>query len=1491
MKKYYLTGLALLGLAGVWLPLGAQSVTIGGGSSNSDGTSSDPIDGFFNSMHYQVVYTAAELTTAGLPAGATLTGIGWSVSQDYGGGILENYTVRIALTPATDCATHNTATLTQVVDPFSYDPTVQTTGNYDMITFNTGFVWDGTNSILVDICTGTDNAYVSPYGGVRTITSTDGSRFVRQDNGYDLCAVPTDATSGVTSYGSNGNKPEVRFNYTYTPPAIDMSATMLVSPSGISCFGPNQVVTLRIKNLGSSDIDFSVNPATINCSTTGPNATSFSPVVINTGTLVVGATQDVDITTTYDMSLSGTYTFNGSISVAGDGNALNDALLPTNIDVSRVNTFPHIEGFSATPNPPFYIVQESGAGNWAIQTTGSMANPSLTPVLDPGYAFFNSYSYSVGTTSLLVTPCYDMTALVTPAIDIWMSQDDIYSSSDDRIEIVVSTDGGMTWSAAVQTLYEYNAAYSTADWLKYTVNLATYAGNSSVRIGLRAISDYGNNMGIDRIKVYDMPLLDAQPVALVNPVTAGCHSSGESVDVTVTNNGLNAIDFTVNPMTINVDVTGASTQNFNVVINTGTLGSGASANFNVTTACDLTTAGTHNFSVTTSLTGDGDNTNDNYTAGVDVADINTFPSLENFDGAHLGWAIQQVNGSGNWTYQSGNMSNPTLAPLSPNVKVYFNSYSYSTNTRSRLISPCVNLSSLTVPTVEFYMSQDNVYSTSNDRVEVVISTDGGLTWSSPIYTAARYNADYSTPGWKKFEVCLSAYAGQTIQIGFDGVSAYGNNFAIEDVSVLENPLPVAGTTLPVASVVCPGGNTDVNISGQAGNIQWQSSADNITFTNIAGETNTTVNTGSLSSSTYFRAMITRGGCLLADSSTVSFVTISAPVLSASVTDVGCAGNDGAVDLTVSGGTPGYTYSWSNSAATEDISGLSTGTYTVTVTDANSCTNSATATVGIQPGVLNIANVSVTDVLCNGATTGGVDITTSGGTTPFTYSWSNSASTEDISGVIAGIYTVTITDDQGCTISTTATVTEPTALQLNITGTDALCNGSTDGSADLTVTGGVAAYTYDWSNSASTEDLSSIAAGTYDVIVTDNNGCTATSSVSISEPTAIVSGTVPADVTCNGLSDGSGDLTVSGGTAGYSYSWSNGPVTEDISGVSAGTYTVTITDANGCQQIDSVIISEPALLTAPVSSTPVLCFGGNTGEATVNPAGGVSGYLYSWSTGGTSATESGLAFGTYTVTVTDGNGCTVSSTVSISQPTLLVSSILSHTDALCNGSADGTATANAGFGTPGYSYSWTPSGGNTAVATGLAIGTYTVTVTDNNGCTASSTVIITEPTVITASATTQDEIGGNDGSIDLTTSGGSPGYTYSWSNGSNVEDISGLAGGTYTVTVTDDNGCTQSFTFTVNSQLGVEDNDGAGDISIYPNPSNGLVNISIQTAGIQDLKLEVMDINGKLLVIKNLQNTGNGMIVPMDLTDLANGTYIIRLSNNKTSEIKRIIISK
>ncbi|MBW8051105.1 MAG: hypothetical protein FVQ77_12350, partial [Cytophagales bacterium] len=621
---------------------------------------------------------------------------------------------------------------------------------------------------------------------------------------------------------------------------------------------------------------------------------------------------------------------------------------------------------------------------------------------------------------------------------------------------------------------------------------------------------------------------------------------------------------------------------------------------------------------------------------------------------------------------------------------------------------------------------------------------------------------------------------------------------ITDVNGCTTTASITITEPPVLVVGAAG--TDVTCNGlcdgsAASTVSGGTSPYAYSWSPSGGTGPTAIN---LCAGTYTVTVTDVNGCI--DSATV---IISEPLVLTTTTtqnNVTCFGAcDGDATATLSGGTSPYTYAWDDPGlqTTQTAIGLCAGTYNVVVSDFNSCTDTATLTI-TEPAVLS-ASILATNVSCNGACDGAANLTVTGGTAPYTHSWSNGATTEDISALCASTYSDTVTDANGCIIIASITITEPAILIASIVGTNVSCFGACDGAADLTVTGGTAPYTHLWSNGATTEDLTGICAGTYTDTITDVNGCIATAAITISEPAVLSTSIVGTNVSCNGLCDGAANLSVTGGTAPYTFLWSTLATTEDIAGLCAATYSVDVTDNNGCIVSNSVIISEPPLLTSSVIGTNVSCFGVCDGTVDLTVTGGTGSYTHLWSNGATTEDLTALCAGTYTDTITDDNGCITTATITITEPPVLVVGA-AGVDVTCNGACDGSAASTVSGGTSPYTYSWSPSGGTGPTAINLCAGTYTVTVTDVNGCIDSATVIISEPPALTT-ATTQNNgscFGLCDGDATATPSGGISPYTYSWNDPGlqTTQTASGLCAGTYDVVVTDANGCTDTVTVTI-----------------------------------------------------------------------------------------------
>ena len=512
-------------------------------------------------------------------------------------------------------------------------------------------------------------------------------------------------------------------------------------------------------------------------------------------------------------------------------------------------------------------------------------------------------------------------------------------------------------------------------------------------------------------------------------------------------------------------------------------------------------------------------------------------------------------------------------------------------------------------------------------------------------------------------------------------------------------------------------------------------------------------------------------------------------------------SNGGANVSVSGGIPPYKFSWSNGSILQNLSSAPSGNYTCMVTDANGCLKTIEAII-TQPSSLEASIAAVKNIKCNGNTDGSVNINVSGGAPPYTYAWSNGATTENLNDVAAGTYSVLITDAIGNKKSLKAIISQPLLFSLKIDKLKNLtCFESNNGAITTSVVGGTAPYKFTWSNGAVTNDLQNISAGEYSVTATDMNGCQQTQEVKITQPSELeVNTVVVINLNCEGESKGAIDIDVKGGMLPYSYSWSTGAKTQDLSGLPAGSYSVRITDANRCLKTIAETITEPEELVVNVSSVKNNnCHGDRKGSISINSTGGIAPYTYKWSNGSTLVNLDSLATGKYNVIVTDSKGCIGKAEAEIEEPKMLSAILDNAKNVSCNGKSTGEINISVSGGVEPYSYNWS-NGGVTQDIQNLPVGDYSANITDANGCNNNHIkASVKEPSLLKIKLDTVVNIACNGnrlGSIAISVEGGTKPYSYTWTNGAVLEDISRLQSGTYTVNVKDNNGCAETLTTTI-----------------------------------------------------------------------------------------------
>ncbi|MEO8069294.1 MAG: choice-of-anchor L domain-containing protein [Flavobacteriales bacterium] len=741
-------------------------------------------------------------------------------------------------------------------------------------------------------------------------------------------------------------------------------------------------------------------------------------------------------------------------------------------------------------------------------------------------------------------------------------------------------------------------------------------------------------------------------------------------------------------------------------------------------------------------------------------------------------------------------------------------------------------------------------------------------------------------------------------------------------------------------VSCSGNDGSIDLTVTNGTAPYQ-----FDWTGPSGYASLAEDISALGAGSYAITVVDANGCTNSNT-----VTLTAPGLMQATLAVSgnvCDGtDDGAIDLSLNGGTGPYTTTWTGpngfSSSNEDITALAGGTYTVSVSDAGTCSGTWGATIAASQPYgfdLYVSDYGNFHIPCSGDSSGVIEVDLTGGAGPLNIVWTGpngftANNLTDLSGLVAGDYTVNIIDANGCALDSTITLTEPaTAVGATLSaalfpsGTNVSCNGVSDGFIDLSVMGGTAPYLFDWrgpdSTIFSTEDISGLVAGTYELVVTDTNQCSFTTSIILTEPDSALLATATLsqfvggyNTSCNGNSDGSIGVSVSGGNGGNAFSWT-GPnnftsTSDTLSGIGAGTYTLTVTDINGCLNTQNIAVTAPQPLDpvlAPFaypSGSNTSCDGTSDGSINATVLGGVPTYILAW-TGpngftSTNAAISGLAPGTYCLSVTDTNNCSMQECVDIVANTAMTSST-SSTNANCGSTAGGIDLTVTGGGAP-YSFDW-ENGAQTEDIAGVIADTYSVTITDMNGCSIVDSATVAGSPAVAASANTSAVFcnGGNDGGIDLSVLAGTGPYNFDWSNGDDTEDLGGLIADDYTVTITDAMGCTWSNTYTVgesaalvvDSTIAVQGN--GYNVSSYNGHDGGIAlnvtggnapytyewNTGATTANVNGLAagtytVTITDANGCTLMLSFTLNQPTDLVMPTGFSpngDGSNDAYVVQ----------------
>ena len=529
-------------------------------------------------------------------------------------------------------------------------------------------------------------------------------------------------------------------------------------------------------------------------------------------------------------------------------------------------------------------------------------------------------------------------------------------------------------------------------------------------------------------------------------------------------------------------------------------------------------------------------------------------------------------------------------------------------------------------------------------------------------------------------------------------------------------------------------------------------------------------------------------------------------------------------VSIQNGSGQYIYNWSNGDTTNNVTNLGPGNYDCIITDQNwqQCTDTISISID-EPDSLNITE-NINPLLCFGDNNASVNLTISGGISPYNEIWANGITPNNLG---PGIYSYTIIDSNGCTVNDSIIILEPIELTSTISSIDITNCIIDDGAIDLNVSGGTGQISYTWNNGSTNEDLVNLSAGTYIVVISDSNGCILTDTAVIDNYVSLLSISLSSplyngeNLNCYADNSGSISSTTTGGVGQLVYTWSNGQTATSISNLSAGTYSLNIIDGLGCSATESIILSEPDELTSTYIKTDVSCFNANDGSAIVNFFGGTTGsvpgdtnYILGWQ-GLTNilfnpitqfetsvVAPNGIPAGIYPYSVTDLNGCTIYDTITIIEPDSLfityATSNFSGFEIDCAGENSGEINIQINGGTAPFNHYLNGITQNSYNITNLVAGNYMDSIVDFNGCSASVSITLYEPDTLNGSLTSTqlDCYGDCDGEIYSSINGGVLPYNLQWNNGDTTDTITGICDGSYNLSITDQNGCNENVTISL-----------------------------------------------------------------------------------------------
>lgn len=1209
-----------------------------------------------------------------------------------------------------------------------------------------------------------------------------------------------------------------------TPPTVDMSTTAVLAPSVNGCYSNSETIEVTIENVSADTMDFASTNTTVGVNITGPNATTLN-TVLTSGTLLPNASQNVIITTTYDMTGVGTYNFQAFVNAPGDGLVINDTLPAVSRVQTPLATLPSavdFNGFTGTNlNAVFPDWTEADDFPLPTGTTslwndeddlGSVGNKTAKVNLytDNRKEWIVGPKFTAGATDTLlykvaVTDYNDITTAAT-------------MGSDDKMYVLLSADCGASWNA-IDSIDTANQLTTTLT--QRVVPLTSYAGQNII------IAFYATDGSTDDSEDYDLhiddifigtpPTIELSATGVPTPGPTGCYTSNQTVEVTITNNHPNTIDFSNDTTTVGVVIDGPNATTLTTVLNTGTLASNTSMTVSISTTYDMSAVGNYTFRGFVSTAEDVIANNDTTaTISRTQAPLATLPQqvdFTGFTGTNLTTVFpdwQEANTFPNPTGTSSTWIQQTNLGASGNVTARINLY---TNSRKEwILGPKFTAGASTALTYKVAVTNWNSTTAgdvmgSDDKLYVFISADCGDNWTAIDSVDASNNL---TTTLTSRGVNLSAYSGQEVIVGFyatDGSIDDSEDYDLhlDDINVYSAPSNDIGVIGFLGS-----GNT---ICGQ------DEQPFGVLVRNFGLTTQTTfpvnidvTGSGTLNLSTNYNGSLPFYGL-----DTVYVDTLN----------------------TTLGGVFNF----------DAYTGL------VGDTDINNDTSNFTGlTIFPQPAVALGNDTSICD--------DGSSVVLDAGA-GFTYDWNNgTVSTQTVTADTTGMYFVVITDTNGCTNTDTLVLTVDTLPSINLGNDTSICMGSS-----ITLDAG-AGYTYSWNNGASTaQTLVADTTGNYFVEIEDGNNCVSDDALLLTV-NALPSVALGADTAiCIGNS-----VTLDGG-AGFSYSWNGGTdTTQTITADTTGSYIVMVTNSSNCSSSDTLVLTVNALPVVNLGNDTAFC-AGNT--HTLDAGAGLT---YLWNDLSTNQTLGVSTTGNYIVAVVDGNSCSNVDSIDVTVNALPTFNFGPDTS-FCAGTSlildGGTWT----------SYLW-DDGTTTATRSVTSAGTYSLTVTDANGCDADDDIAIAENALPVVNL-------GNDTTIvngDPLTLDGGTWTSYLWSDNTTNQTLDVTTTGNYSVTVTDANGCEGIDSIEVTIwPVGIEGFLNQATVAYYPNPTQGELTLEVVGLTNHNLTVDVVNLQGQVILSNTYNNLPTTFRQEMNLSELAGGTYFLRLQTEDSVLLKKVTV--